>query len=177
MTDANSQTAVEVPLEWVAHLLGLPPEAAQAAMRAGTLTSVLEKGVGRDAGRMRLTFFHGTRRARIILELGNGATIGRVAELVGCSRTTVSKWRARFTADRIDGLEDAPRSGRPRALTDEAVQALVDRTLHSKPANGDRAWSVPGLAPGSAPSAATSRCGSARVPSAPFRGPCWPSAA
>ncbi|MFO1150857.1 MAG: DUF6522 family protein [Alsobacter sp.] len=68
MTDANSQTAVEVPLEWVAHLLGLPPEAAQAAMRAGTLTSVLEKGVGRDAGRMRLTFFHGTRRARIILD-------------------------------------------------------------------------------------------------------------
>lgn len=27
------------------------------------------------------------RRARIILELGSGATIGRVAELVGCSRT------------------------------------------------------------------------------------------
>ena len=82
------------------------------------------------------------RRARIILELGSGATIGRVAELVGCSRTTVSKWRARFAADRIDGLEDAPRAGRPRQVTDEAVQALVDRTLHSKPPNGDRAWST-----------------------------------
>lgn len=82
------------------------------------------------------------RRARIILELDGGATIGRVAELVGCSRTTVGKWRARFAADRIDGLEDAPRSGRPRAVSDEQVQALVDRTLHSKPANGDRAWST-----------------------------------
>lgn len=82
------------------------------------------------------------RRARIILELDNGATIGRVAELVGCSRTTVGKWRARFAADRLDGLEDAPRSGRPRVLSDEQVQALVDRTLRSKPANGDRAWST-----------------------------------
>jgi transposase len=82
------------------------------------------------------------RRARIILELDGGATIGRVAELVGCSRTTVSKWRARFASDRLDGLEDAPRAGRPRQVTDEAVQALVDRTLHSKPPNGDRAWST-----------------------------------
>ncbi|ALN15763.1 IS630 family transposase [Acidipropionibacterium acidipropionici] len=82
------------------------------------------------------------RRARIILELDGGATIGRAAELVGCSRTTVGKWRSRFAADRLDGLEDAPRPGRPRAVTDEAVQALVERTLHSKPTNGDRAWST-----------------------------------
>ena len=82
------------------------------------------------------------RRARIILELDGRATIGRVAEQVGCSRTTVSKWRALFASDRLDGLEDAPRAGRPRAVSDEAVQALIERTLHSRPANGDRAWST-----------------------------------
>ncbi|MFO1148059.1 MAG: DUF6522 family protein [Alsobacter sp.] len=71
MTDASIgplHPKVEIPLEWVAHLLGLTPDAAQAALRAGTLTSVLEKGEGSDAGRMRLSFFHGTRRARIILD-------------------------------------------------------------------------------------------------------------
>lgn len=82
------------------------------------------------------------QRARIILELDGGATIGRVAQLVGCSRTTVSKWRARFAEQRLDGLEDEPRSGRPRAITDEQVSALVERTLQSKPLNGDRAWST-----------------------------------
>lgn len=71
MNDASTlpqHPDVEIPLEWVAHLLNLLPEGAQAALRAGTLTSILEKGEGRDAGRMRLTFFHGTRRARIVLD-------------------------------------------------------------------------------------------------------------
>jgi hypothetical protein len=81
MTDASTRPAqpdVEIPLEWVAHLLGLPPEGAQVALRAGILTSVLEKGEGRDAGRMRLTFFHGTRRARIILD-ADGRPVQRSA--------------------------------------------------------------------------------------------------
>lgn len=72
MNDASARPPpdeVEIPLEWVAHLLGLLPEGAQAALRAGTLTSILEKCEERDAGRMRLTFFHGTRRARIVLDV------------------------------------------------------------------------------------------------------------
>lgn len=81
MSDASTRPPhpqVEIPLEWVAHLLGLPPEGAQAALRSGALTSVLEKGEGRDAGRMRLTFFHGTRRARIILD-ADGRPVQRSA--------------------------------------------------------------------------------------------------
>ncbi|GHE08825.1 hypothetical protein GCM10010339_58960 [Streptomyces alanosinicus] len=48
---------------------------------------------------------------------------------------TVSKWRARFVAHRLDGLGDAPRPGRVRTVTDEQVAELVRLTLETKPRN------------------------------------------
>ena len=49
----------------VAKALKLAPRDLQAAMREGTVTSRFERGEGQDAGRVRLTFFSATRRARI----------------------------------------------------------------------------------------------------------------
>ena len=46
---------------------------------------------------------------------------------------TISKWRNRFVAGRIDGLYDAMRSGRPLAVEDEAAAELITRTLARKP--------------------------------------------
>jgi DNA-binding CsgD family transcriptional regulator len=40
-------------------------------------------------------------RARIVLLSAEGGTIGQVAEQVGTSRNTASKWRSRFLADRL----------------------------------------------------------------------------
>lgn len=37
-------------------------------MRAGEITSLFERGEGEDAGRMRLTFFHRSRRFRLIVD-------------------------------------------------------------------------------------------------------------
>jgi hypothetical protein len=37
-------------------------------MRKGTLTSLCERGLDRDAGKFRLTFFHGRRRLRLIVD-------------------------------------------------------------------------------------------------------------
>jgi transposase len=34
-----------------------------------------------------------------------------------CSRDTVSKWRRRYLQQRLPGLQDATRSGRPRAFS------------------------------------------------------------
>jgi len=34
-----------------------------------------------------------------------------------CSRDTVSKWRRRYLQEGLPGLQDAPRSGRPRAFS------------------------------------------------------------
>ena len=52
-------------------------------------------------------------RCRIILACGEGLDNKTVAEQVGCSQNTVSKWRARFLEARLDGLTDDPRPGRP----------------------------------------------------------------
>jgi transposase len=52
-------------------------------------------------------------RAKMILELAAGASISAVARLVGTRRRIVQKWARRFERNRLRGLEDAARSGRP----------------------------------------------------------------
>jgi transposase len=41
----------------------------------------------------------------------------RVAKDIRCSRNTVILWRTRFLQQRLAGLQDAPRSGRPRSFS------------------------------------------------------------
>jgi hypothetical protein len=45
-------------------------------MRKGEITSVCEHGVNEDAGRYRLTFFHKSRRFRLVVD-GTGTDIQR----------------------------------------------------------------------------------------------------
>jgi transposase len=52
-------------------------------------------------------------RARIVLAASEGLTTGQIAERMGCAERTVKKWRPRYARDGIEGLADAPRSGRP----------------------------------------------------------------
>jgi transposase len=85
-------------------------------------------------------------RSRIVLRCAEGGTIGEVAADVGVSRNMVSKWRSRFLADRLDGLSDEPRPGRPRVIGDEQVQALITTTLEQAPVNGDTHWSTRSMA-------------------------------
>jgi len=58
---------------------------------------------------------------------------------------TVSKWRKRFAADRLDGLVDAPRPGAVRTVGDDTVEAVVVDTLETAPADATH-WSTRGLA-------------------------------
>jgi transposase len=98
---------------------------------------------GRGAGCCRR---RGRSGARIVLACADGGSIGEVAEQVGCGRSSVTKWRSRFLAERLEGLDDDPRPGRPRTITDDQVDAIIDRTLQSKPANGDTHWSTRSMA-------------------------------
>ncbi len=41
----------------------------------------------------------------------------QIAVELGCSRDTVGLWRRRFAAQGLAGLQDAPRSGRPRRFS------------------------------------------------------------
>jgi transposase len=84
-------------------------------------------------------------RSRIVLACAAGGTIGEVAARVGTSRNTVSKWRARFVADRLEGLSDEDRPGRPRLIGDEQVEAVIAKTLEERPGQ-DTHWSTRSMA-------------------------------
>lgn len=84
-------------------------------------------------------------RARIVLGCAQGFTNQEVAENCGVTGATVSKWRQRFVALRIEGLTDAPRPGQPRKITDAQVEMVVTKTLESKPKNATH-WSTRSMA-------------------------------
>ena len=54
------------------------------------------------------------RRARIVLLAADGIAIRHIGPRVGVSRTVVRDWLDRFRVQGIAGLQDLPRSGRPR---------------------------------------------------------------
>ena len=60
--------AVHIDASIVAQGLGFEPSFVQTMMREGEITSLCERGVDEDAGRHRLTFFHKSRRFRIIVD-------------------------------------------------------------------------------------------------------------
>lgn len=64
-------------------------------------------------------------RARIVLAVGDGAGTSEVARRLGVSRPTVIQWRDRYARDGLAGLEDAPRSGRPKLVDDSAIIAAT----------------------------------------------------
>ncbi len=74
-------------------------------------------------------------RSRIVLECATGIDSKIVAHRLSVSQQTVSKWRNRFAANRLDGLLDAPRSGAPRTIDDARVDAVIAKTLEAIPKN------------------------------------------
>jgi transposase len=84
-------------------------------------------------------------RARIVLACAQGGSNLAVAARLGVDRKTVSRWRARFLRERLDGLTDDPRPGVPRTLTDAQVEEVVVRTLEEVP-EGATHWSKRELA-------------------------------
>src|SRR6478735_8772850 len=67
------------------------------------------------------------QRARIVLLAADGVSNTAIAELVGVSRPTVIGWRERYQAKGLPGLEDEPRSGRPRSIDHAKVVAATLR--------------------------------------------------
>ena len=81
------------------------------------------------------------QRARIVLTCAKGLDNRQVAAAVGVNAVTVCKWRSRFVSDRVDGLRDGPRSGAPRKIGDDQVEAVVVATLETMPRGASR-WST-----------------------------------
>jgi transposase len=84
-------------------------------------------------------------RARVVLLAAAGAGSRAIGRELGCARGVVSKWRVRFAGDRVAGLADAPRSGKPKtygAAADRRILAALDRP----PPEGFARWTAPLLA-------------------------------
>jgi transposase len=81
-------------------------------------------------------------RARILLACADGAANKAVAAQFGVTPQTVGKWRSRFVADRLGGLSDEPRPGRPRTITDAQVEQVVTATLEQAPPDEGTHWST-----------------------------------
>ncbi len=84
-------------------------------------------------------------RARIVLAAAEGQTNTQIASGAGISLPTVGLWRRNFAERRMDGLLDAPRSGRPRLIDDDEVRRVLAMTLETPP-DGSTHWSVRRLA-------------------------------
>jgi len=79
-------------------------------------------------------------RAKVILLSANGETIDSIMKQVSLSRRAVNKWRQRFKQNGLDGLKDAPRSGKKPFITPEQ-KAMVIQKACSKPEGGYTNWS------------------------------------
>src|SRR5271157_5354796 len=73
-------------------------------------------------------------RARIVLDAADGLSNEAIAAARKTRPATVSKWRGRFLAARLEGLGDAPRSGKPvryNQKTERRILQQLDRPAPS----------------------------------------------
>jgi transposase len=84
-------------------------------------------------------------RCKIILLEAEGWSYAKIGDKLDLRRQTVLKWRKRFIAKRLDGLQDEPRPGVKRSITDDRVEAVITRTLETKPPDATH-WSTRSMA-------------------------------
>jgi transposase len=84
-------------------------------------------------------------RCRIVLAAAEGEQSKDIAARLGCSSSTVGKWRGRFAERGLDGLHDEPRPGKPRSIGDQDVERVIVKTLEQQPPNATH-WSTRSMA-------------------------------
>ncbi len=82
-----------------------------------------------------------SERASIVLHAADGLDNQQIAALMGISRFKAGRWRDRYAAQGLAGIEkDAPRPGRHRRIDDKQRAAVVRKTLNERP-EGQTHWS------------------------------------
>src|SRR5881409_253840 len=84
-------------------------------------------------------------RCRIVLAAAEGRSSREIAAELGCTGSTVGRWRGRFARRGFDGLHDEPRPGKPRSISDDDVERVIVKTLEEQPANATH-WSTRSMA-------------------------------
>ena len=81
------------------------------------------------------------RRARVILLLADGESYATIASAVGCYPDYVSRWKQRFEAERLPGLQAKYRGQRPTVRT-PALEARVLAKTRQPPHDGSTHWTT-----------------------------------
>jgi transposase len=85
-------------------------------------------------------------RAKIVLAAAQGKQNKVIAAELNTNRPLVGKWRSRFAAKGLAGIEkDAPRGGRPPTARQAMAAKIIQWTTQKKPANATH-WSCRTLA-------------------------------
>jgi len=80
------------------------------------LSSAEEVELQRRAGKYTLPYFQ-VQRAKMILLAAEGLNNDEIAVRLDSRREVVGRWRKRFFVDRLNGLEEHARPGRPRTFS------------------------------------------------------------
>jgi len=80
------------------------------------------------------------QRSRVILLSLEGQSMDSIIQATQMSRPSINKWRQRFRSKGIDGLMDAPRSGKPSVIS-AGQKAIVIQKACEKPTGGYTNWS------------------------------------
>jgi transposase len=83
-------------------------------------------------------------RANIVLCAAESLENKQIAQELHVNEMTVGKWRSRFYEQRIDGLKDRPRPGKPLTYDTNARAKIIE--VACKPPSNTRRWSVRDLA-------------------------------
>src|SRR5436189_4487960 len=81
------------------------------------------------------------RRARVILMLANGDSYSTIEATVPCFRDYINRWRRRFLADRVAGLQPRYKGQPPTVLTTTMEARILTKTRQAPP-DGSTHWST-----------------------------------
>lgn len=80
-------------------------------------------------------------RAKILCMCSAGKSVDSVAIELGTSTNTVYKWLNRYEKSGLDGINDLPRSGQPKKLSQQKINEVLRLTQTKKPPESTH-WSL-----------------------------------